>query len=122
MLAVDADEPLRLLDHAVGLRGDDEPILGDADEESLSAAPQCQQHAGRLGRCHRGDRHRAVELVHGAPEGLDGVVTLRETAGDERGDRFRVGRDLVVDAESVSNPEIGVVVDITVERCHHGGL
>ena len=45
-LAVEANVAIRLLDDAVGLAGDDETVLGDADVDALAAAAQ-GQHARR---------------------------------------------------------------------------
>ena len=44
VLAVEAQVPHRLLDHAVRLAGDDEAVVGEADVQTLAAAAEREQH------------------------------------------------------------------------------
>jgi hypothetical protein len=119
VLPVEADVARRLLDHAVRLAGDDEAVVGEADVEPLAAAVQREQHrVGRL-RAHRPDRDRSLERGDRAAERLDDVAPARRVPADESRDHLRVGGDVLVDAELVLDPEVGVVVDVAVERGHH---
>ena len=60
-LAVEAEVPLALLDHAVRLARDDEAVVADADVERLAAAPQREQDLVRVGAGDGPDRDRALE-------------------------------------------------------------
>ena len=50
-----------LLDQAVGLAGDDEAVLGEADVERLAAAAQGEEQPVGRGAGVRADRDRALE-------------------------------------------------------------
>ena len=49
------------------------------------------------------------------------VAPLSMPAGDERGDHLGVGGDLGRHLQALERLEVGVVVDVTVERAHHVG-
>ena len=112
-----------LLDDPVGLAGDDEAVLGEADVDTLSAAAQREQHPpGRRGR-HRPDRHRPLEPTHRAPERLDEGVEVAPAGAEgvgvvaeQGGDHLGVGGDRTGEAQLVLDLEVGVVVDVAVEH------
>ncbi len=122
-LAVEAQVVTGLLDDPVGLAGDDEAVLGEADVDTLSAAAQGEQHPpGGRGR-HRPDRHRPLEPTHRAPERLDEGVEVAPAGAEgvgvvaeQGGDHLGVGGDRTGEAQLVLDLEVGVVVDVAVEH------
>ena len=118
LLAVEAEVPIGLLDHAVRLAGHDVAVVGQPDEQTLTAAAQGQQHRVGIGGAHRPDRDRPLEGGHRASERLDEFDAVGLVPRHDRGDHLRVGGDLLVDAQRMIDPEIGVIVDVAVERRH----
>ena len=62
------------------------------------------------------DRHRALERSDRAAERLGVVDPGVEEARHEGGDHLGVGRDRGGDPQVVRDAEVGVVVDVAVER------
>ncbi len=117
-LAVDAQEVGRLLDHAVGLAGDDEHVVAEADVQRLAAAAQGEEHlVGRL-RSLRGDGDAALELGHRAAEGLRQRHPPAGVQRHHRRDDLGVGGDRAGDAQAVVHLDVGVVVDVAVQHGH----
>ncbi len=115
-LAVHAQVRRRLLDEPVRLAGDDERVLGQADVQRLPAPAQREQDALRSAGSGGGDRHRALERGDRRPERLVDLLAGGEAPRDERRDDLGVGRHLGRDVESLDRLEVGVVVDVAVER------
>ena len=115
-LAVEAQVARGLLDQAVRLARDDEAVLGEADVERLAAAAQGEEHAVRRRRRVRADRDRALERRDRGPERLDDRLARVDPPAHERRDHLGVGGDLGRDRQVVQRDELGVVVDVAVER------
>ncbi len=120
VFTIHSDIARRLLDDAIGLAGHDVAIVGEADVEPLSAASQRKKQLRRSLGAGDADGDRSFELDDGASERLGkpggGGVTC-----NERGDHLRVGGDGRRDAQAVLRTQVGVVVDVTVQSCHHVG-
>ena len=120
-LAVHAQVGGRLLDQAVGLAGHDVGVLDHAHVEGLATAPERQEQAVGGGGGLGGDAHRARELRHRRAEGVLHSGAALHAAGDEGWDDLGVGGDLGRHLQALERLEVGVVVDVAVERAHHVG-
>ena len=115
-LAVEAHEAARLLDDAVRLAGNDVAVVRQTDVERLAAAAKGEQHTLRfVGRCGT-DGDGALERADGTTEALDQIAGRRRRPGHDGRDHLRVGRDGVGDAQPVLGLQVGVVVDVAVQR------
>ena len=88
----------------------------EPDVHALTAAAQGEEERARHVGARHADRHRPFERADGAAERLDGIDTGRQMTCHERRDHLRVGRDRCGDAQPVRGPQVGVVVDVTVQR------
>ena len=66
------------------------------------------------------DRDRPLERRHRRAKRLGELeLVLQEPAGHERGDDLGVGRDLGGNSQRLQRLQVGVVVDVPVERGRH---
>ena len=120
-LAVHADVAVGGLDQPVGLAGHHVGVLGQPDVEGLAAAPQGELEAAGGGGGAGGDGHRALEGGHGPPEGLDGGQAGGQAAAHQRGHGLGVGGDGRGRRHLLGGHQVGVVVDVAVDRPDHVG-
>jgi hypothetical protein len=114
-LAVHAHVTRRLLDQPVRLARHDEPVLGKTDAQTLTAAAQGKVHLLGLVARSAGDRHRPFERRHRVAERIGDRGSGRHLARHERGDDLCVGGDRLCQPQLVPCPQVGVIVDVTVE-------
>ena len=89
----------------------------EADVERLPAAAQREQQAVGLGSGrYRADRHRTLERRDRGAEGFDERCTGGTPRATERRDDLGVGGDLAAIRRSLVGHDVGVVVDVTVQR------
>ena len=122
-LAIDAQVAGGLFHDAVGLAGNDEAVVGEADVQGLAAAAQGEIQL--LGfRCRScADCNAALERCHRAAERLGEVAAhVGRVARHERRDDLGVGGDGAGDAQAVLDLQVGVVVDVAVQRRHRVAL
>ncbi len=106
-----------LLDHAVRLARHDVAVVGETDVQPLAAAV-----AARAASCTA--QPALIAPIATDPSNADTVRRNDSTSstpaarvpGDERRDHLGVGRDVLMDPELVLDPQVGVVVDVAVER------
>ena len=115
-LAVEAHVGAALGDQAVRLARHDERVGREADVQRLTAAPLGEQQAIGIGGRLQRDRDRALERRDGRAERLDRSTPAPMRRDDERGDHLGVGRDLGREVQPVERLQVGVVVDVAVER------
>ena len=118
VLAVEAEVAARLLDQAVRLAGDDVAVVGEPDGQALATPAQREQQRVRRSGAGGADGDGAVERRDRAPERLDERVPGERVTGDQRRDHLGIGGDLAMDAQPVLDPQVGVVVDVAIERGH----
>ena len=117
-LAVHAHVALRFFDEAVRLARDDETILCQADAKTLAASFQCQeQRVGLVCGCGS-DGDGALECRNRLAKRLRQRVTLAYPARHESRNHLCVRRDRLGEAQIVACPQVGMVVDVTVECSH----
>ena len=115
-LAVETQVGLCLLDESVRFAGDDVGVLGEPDVETLAAPAQREEDLARRGGRVRTDRDRPLERSHGLAERIRWGQSTVDRASHQRRDDLRVGRDLRCDPQVVKSDQLGVVVDVAVER------
>ena len=118
-LAIDSQVAGGLFHHAVGLAGDDEAVIGEADVQGLATAAkgEIQPLGFRCRSC--ADGNAALERCHRAAERLGEIAAhVGCVARHERRDDLGVGGDGAGDAQAVLDLQIGVVVDVAVQ-CRH---
>jgi len=114
--AIHAHIALRFFDETIRFARDDEAVVRHADAETLPAALQREQQRARLiGRC-RGDRHRTFKRCNGLAECLRQRNALGDASRDERRNHFGVGRDRLSEPQFMACPQVGMVVDVAVQR------
>ena len=118
-LAIEAHEVGRLLHHAIRLTRHHEGVVGEPDVDGLTAAPEGEQHRLGISGGHGPDGDRPLERGHGAPKALHEIVRLHRVTRHEGRDDLGIGGDGAGDAQPVLGHEVGVVVDVAVERSHH---
>ena len=117
--AVHPEVHVGVLDNAIGLGGDDEAILGQADVHPLAAAPQCQVHVLGVDGGADPDGHRTFELGHRRSNGLVEIEPGGQAPADHRRDDLGIGCDLGCDRQPVGGDQVCEVVDVAVEGGGH---
>ena len=121
-LAVQAQVGRGLLDQAVRLARDDERVLGQPDVERLTAAAQREQQLGRAPpRCAPRSRPIPRSSATVARNASSTVAPAASRRRDQRRDHLGVGGDLRRRPGAARAPEVGVVVDVAVERADDVG-
>ena len=115
-LAVEAQVRRRLLDEAVRLARHDERVGREPHVQSLPAAPECEQQLVGAGAdaCRHCDR--SLDRRDGRTKRLDRIESPGEPARHERRNHLGVRRDLGRHPEVVGREQVGVVVDVAIER------
>ncbi len=115
-LAVEPHVRVALGDEAVGLARYHEHVGGQTDVQRLPTAALRKQQGVGIGGRLESDRHRPLERRHRRSERLHEFDAGSGPPGDERRDHLGVGGDLGREVQPVERLQIGVVVDVTVER------
>ena len=116
-LAVHADVVGGQFDHAVGLAGHHEGVLGEADVQGLAAPPQRQVQPVRSLAERNSDGERTLEgLDRPAKRLIEGRPFVEAAGAEERHD-LGIGRDGGRYIEALGGDQVGVVVDVAILDC-----
>ncbi len=115
-LTVESQVGVGHLDHPVRFARNHELVVGDPDEESLTAPSQREEEPIR-GRAGVGtDRDRPFERRHRVAKRIDRIGARLDRPGDDRRNDLGVRGDLRRDLEAMQAHQLLVVVDVAVER------
>ena len=101
---------------AVRLTRNNKTIFGNADVQTLSAATERKQHfVWLVGTCSC-NCYRTIKLANCLSKCTDQIGTSCILASNDSGNHFRISGNRLGNLEPVAHFDIGMVIDITVER------
>ncbi len=114
--SVEPQVPVAFLDHTVRFAGNNEAVVAEADVQRLAAAPQREQDLIRVRAGDGSDRDRTLKRRDRRTERFGRLDAGRDATRDQRRNDLSVGRDFGRQAQRFEGFEVGVVVDVAVER------